>query len=254
MLLAIDVGNTHIVFGLYQGKHLRHHWRLRSNRATTADEVGVFLGRLLRGIGNPSISGVAISSVVPPLTQVLVEMSQQYLKQAALVVGPGVTTGMPILYDDPRQLGTDRLVNAIAAYERTKGPTIVVDCGTATKFEYVNGAGEYLGGAIAPGLGIASDALSERAARLHRVELVRPPKVLGRNTIHSIQSGLIYGYASMLDGMVARIRREHDAKARVVATGGFSTLLVPATESIEIVDEFLTLDGLRLIYERNIGQ
>lgn len=254
MLLAIDAGNTNIVFGLYERRHLKDHWRLQSDRGATADELGVYLRRLLVRAGAPRLNAVAISSVVPTLTGVLVEMSHSYLELHPLVVGPGISTGMPILYDDPRQVGTDRIVNAVAAFERTKGATIVIDCGTATKFEFITGAGEYMGGAIAPGLGIASDALSERAARLHRVELVRPPHVVGRNTVHAIQSGLIYGYAAMLDGMVTRIRREQGGAAQVVATGGFSPLLAPVATCIDIVDEWLTLDGLRLIYERNFGQ
>ena len=254
MLLAIDVGNTHTVFGLYDGDRLRHHWRLQSDRERTVDEYGVLLRILFAGVGQPAIDGIAVSSVVPPSTQVIDAWCRSYLGRAPLVVGPGVRTGMPILYDDPQQVGSDRVANAVAAYERTRDTTIVVDCGTATKLEYVTRQGEYIGGVIAPGLGIAGDALFERAARLYRVELVQPKHVLGRNTVHAIQSGLIYGYVALVDGLVVRMQKEIRAKARVIATGGYATLLAPESETIEEVDEFLTLDGLRLIYARNSGQ
>jgi type III pantothenate kinase len=197
------------------------------------------------------VTGIAVSSVVPPLNQLLDAACRTYLQVAPLFIGPGVATGMPVLYDNPHQLGSDRLANAVAAFARTRGAAIVVDLGTATKFEYVSAAGAYLGGAIAPGLGIAADALFERAARLHRVELVTPGRVLGRNTVHAIQSGLVYGYAAMVDGMVRRIRAECGGAVRVVATGGFAPLVASEAACIDDIDEFLTLDGVRLIYERN---
>jgi type III pantothenate kinase len=253
MFLAIDVGNTQTVLGVYAGATLRDHWRLRTDRERTADEYGVLVRELL-GDTRTAITGVAVSCVVPPMTHVIDTMCHKYIGHTPLLVGPGVRTGMPILYDKPQEVGADRIVNAIAAYDRTHDTTIIVDFGTATTFDYVSDKGEYVGGIIAPGLGIASDALFERAAKLYRVELAKPKTVVGRNTVHAIQSGLIYGYVSLVDGLVARIQKENKVKARVIATGGFAPLLAPESETIDEVDEFITLDGLRLIYERNLDQ
>jgi len=256
MLIAVDVGNTQTVIGIYQDEQLTHHWRIATNHERTTDEHGALLSTLLTGEGltlPPRPDGVAIACVVPPLNQVMEQLSRRYFKCEPLIVGPGIKTGMPILYENPKEIGADRIVNAIAAYDRYNSACIVVDFGTATTFDYITGRGEYVGGAIVPGLGISVDALVAHAAKLYRVELVRPREVVGRTTVTAIQSGLIYGYTSLVDGLVNRIRKERGEKVRVIATGGLADLIAPQSETLEDVDEFLTLKGLRLIFDRNRG-
>ncbi|MBI2964189.1 MAG: type III pantothenate kinase [Deltaproteobacteria bacterium] len=252
MLLTIDVGNTNTVLGIYRGSELLRHWRIQTEPERTVDEYGVLLRGLFGAAAmEPRIDGAIISCVVPPMQKTVEAVCREYLKVEPLAVGPGIKTGMPILYDNPKEVGADRIVNAVAAYERARDTTIVVDFGTATTFDYISARGEYVGGVITPGPGISLEALYQRAAKLYRVEIAKPPRVVGRNTIHAIQSGIVYGYVSMVDGLVRRIRDESGVGARVFATGGFAALLAPESETIDEVDEFLTLDGLRILYGRN---
>jgi type III pantothenate kinase len=241
------------VLGVHAGAQLRAHWRLTTRREQTADEYGILVRNLFQASGvDPSgLTGVALASVVPSLTSVLVSLSSQYLGQEPLVVEPGVKTGMPILYEPPADVGADRIVNGVAAFTAYGGPVIVVDFGTATTFDVVTRKGEYLGGVICPGVGISADALFQRAARLPRVDTRNPGRVIGRNTVSSIQSGLYFGYAGLVEGIIARIRAELQEPARAVATGGLAETLAAAIPSIEAVDPVLTLTGLRLIWERN---
>src|SRR5712671_4584445 len=250
MLLAIDVGNTNTVLGLFDlgpKPVLRESFRFQTEKDRTGDEYGLQLRTLFdfAGVKLEQVHDVIVSSVVPPMQFPLEQMSKRFFGRKPLIVGPGVKTGMPILYDNPREVGADRIVNAVAAYERYHDVTIVVDFGTATTFDFVTAAGEYLGGAIVPGVGISLDALYHKTAKLYRVELVKPPKVIGRNTVHAIQSGIFFGYTSLVDGMIERIQKEHKVKARVIATGGFAQLIASESARIEEVDEFLTLEGLR---------
>jgi type III pantothenate kinase len=253
LLLTIDAGNTNTVLGVHQGAELITHWRLTTRREQTADEYGIFVRSLFSasGLDPQKVAGVALASVVPPLTSVLVTLSRQYLGQDPLVIEPGVRTGMPILYEPPGDVGADRIVNGVAAFAAYGGPVIVVDFGTATTFDVVTKKGEYAGGVICPGIGISADALFQRAARLPRVDIRNPGKVVGRSTVGSIQSGLYFGYAALVEGIIGRIRAELGEPAKAVATGGLAESLAADIPSLEAVDPVLTLTGLRLIWERN---
>jgi type III pantothenate kinase len=253
MLLAIDVGNTNIVGGVFDGQRLVCDFRLHTDERATGDELGLAVLELLRhrDVEPAQVSRVVVSSVVPPLTRSLEALSTVYFGMSPLVVGPGVRTGMRILYDDPRQVGADRIVNALAAYHTYGGPAVLVDLGTATTFDALSADGEYLGGAIAPGMVISHDALVSHAAKLTRVDLVAPPTVIGRTTTASMQAGIVYGYVGLIEGIVARMTRELGGHAKVIATGGLAEVLAAQTSCIDAVDQRLTLDGLRLIAELN---
>ena len=253
MLLVIDVGNTNIVLGIFKDQELVDHWRVSTDRLRTTDEYGVLIRHLfyLNGVNSEEIAAIIISSVVPPVMPTLERMCQRYFGLTPLVIGPGVKTGMDIKYDNPREVGADRIVNAVAAYEKFGGPVIIIDFGTATTFCAVDKKGTYLGGAICPGIGISTDALVQRTAKLPRIEVVQAEKVICRNTVESMQAGVFYGFVGQVDGIVTRMRRELGCKAKVVATGGLAVIVAPATDAIDVVEPMLTLEGLKIIYDRN---
>jgi len=262
MLLVLDVGNTNTVLGVFSsraegsdaGRRLVAHWRVTTNKSQTVDEYGVLFRNLfaMNGIEVGSVHGTVISSVVPPLDSTLREMCERYFQIKPLFIEPGVKTGMPVHYDNPAEVGADRIVNSVAAFEKFGGPCIVVDFGTATTFDVVSPKGEYLGGVITPGIGISADALFERTARLPRVDIRKPPRVLATNTVNSLQSGLYYGYIGLIDGILERLIGELGGDVKVVATGGLASLMSGGSKYIREVDDLLTLDGLRIIYDRNL--
>ena len=253
MLLAVDVGNTNTVLGLYEADRLVHDFRIETSKGRTTDEYLVTLLSLLQvcGVGRNQVKASILASVVPALNDTWVECVDRAFDHDMLVVGPGIKTGMPILYENPREVGADRVVNAVAAFERTRAATLVVDFGTATTFDAISAKGEYLGGAICPGVSISADALYQRASKLPRVDVVAPARVIGRNTVASMQAGIVFGYVALVDGMVARFDEEYGARMRVLATGGLGGLFAEHCVRIEEFDPDLTLDGLRILFERN---
>jgi type III pantothenate kinase len=248
MLLAIDVGNTQTALGLYDGERLAEHWRVATEPRRMGDELGV----LLAGFLDPEdVRGICLSSSVPALVRAYEGVAERWASAPLLVVGPGTRTGIPIRYDDPREVGPDRIVNSVAALERYGGPCIVVDFGTSTNFDAVSAQGEFVGGVLAPGIEVSMDALFARAARLFKVDFVAPPTAIGKTTATALQSGLVYGFAGQVDAIVERMRAELGGEARVVATGGLAELIAPHARTVERVDPFLTLDGLRIVWARN---
>ena len=253
MLLAIDIGNTNVVLGVFDKEKLVENWRVGTDTQITPDEYAMIFKDLFgfAGLEFKQVTGVIISTVVPPLLPVMIEMSNKYFRLDPMVVTYEIKTGIKMRYDNPKEVGADRIVNAAAAYKLYGGPVIIVDFGTATTFCAVTKDGEYLGGAIAPGVKISAEALFQRASKLPRVELAKPPKVIGADTISAMQAGIIYGYAGLVDGIVERMKKELSAEARVVATGGLAELVSPETKTIQEIKPHLTLEGLRLLYEIN---
>lgn len=253
MILVMDIGNTNIVLGLYQGKELLHHWRLSTNRGATVDEYGMIIHNLFRhvDVGVAEVRDIVVSSVVPQIMNTIEALCAKYMKKEPLIVGPGLKTGLNIRYENPKEVGADRIVNAIAAIELYGPPLIVVDFGTATTFDYIDEKARYLGGAIAPGIGISTEALYQRAAKLPRIDLVKPKSTVGRNSVTSMQAGIIFGFAGQVDGIVTRMREEFESGAKAIATGGLAELISSESRTIEVVNPLLTLQGLQMIYERN---
>ncbi|MHA6260548.1 type III pantothenate kinase [Sporosarcina sp. CAU 1771] len=253
MILVLDTGNTNIVLGVYEDGQLKYHWRMETYRQKTEDEYAMQVKSLFTHVGLKfeEITGIIISSVVPPVMFPLEQMCRKYFNQKPLIVGQDLETGLDIKYENPREVGADRIVNAVAATEEYGSPLIIVDFGTATTYCYVNEKGQYMGGAIAPGVGISMEALFDRASKLPRIELTRPEHVVGKTTVGAMQSGIVYGYVGQVEGVVSRMKEQSKEVPTVIATGGLADLIASETNAIDVVDNFLTLKGLHLIYERN---
>ncbi|NMD72209.1 type III pantothenate kinase [Bacillus sp. DNRA2] len=254
MIFVFDVGNTNIVLGVYDNDELKHHWRIETNRNRTEDEFGMIVKQLFdhANLSFSEINGIIISSVVPPIMFALERMCNKYFHVKPLVVGPGIKTGLNIKYENPREVGADRIVNAVAAIHEYGSPLIIVDFGTATTYCYVNEHHQYMGGAIAPGIGISTEALYSRAAKLPRIEIVRPDHIIGKNTVSAMQAGILYGYVGQVEGIVQRMKAQSPETPKVIATGGLATLIAEESKVIDVVDPYLTLKGLKLIYKRNM--
>lgn len=253
VIFVLDVGNTNIVLGVYEGEELKYHWRMETNRHKTEDEYGMIVKNLFQhvNLSLDSIEGIIISSVVPPIMFSLERMCEKYFNITPLVVGPGIKTGLNIKYENPREVGADRIVNAVAGIKEYGGPLIIVDFGTATTYCYINEDKQYMGGAIAPGIGISTEALYSKAAKLPRIEIGRPDHIIGKNTVSAMQSGILYGYVGQVEGIVKRMKATGSTNPLVIATGGLAQLISKESDVIDVVDSFLTLKGLKLIYERN---
>lgn len=256
MIFVLDVGNTNTVIGVYENDELKHHWRIETSRNKTEDEFGMLIKALLEHVELTfeDFEGIIISSVVPPIMAALERMCVKYFGTNPIVVGPGIKTGLNIKYDNPREVGADRIVNAVAAIEEYGGPLIIVDFGTATTYCYINEHKQYIGGAIAPGIGISTEALYSRAAKLPRIEIAKPEAIVGKSTVAAMQAGILYGYVGQVEGIVSRMKAESLLEPKVIATGGLSSLIASESNVIDVVDPFLTLTGLKLIYKRNNEQ